>query len=202
MNMKLTDITQQVKNTNRYSYFVDGKYSFSLGQQQARECGLRIGQELDEPAVQFWKQQSTKGKQWDLVLGWIARRQRSVKETRDYLTRKQLEPDRIDEFVERLLGLKYLNDESFAQMWVRNRRELKNSSKRKIQAELRSKGVSHDLIELALNEHDETDQSALLECLQKRAHRYDDEQKLIAYLARQGFGYADIKEALQTFKQE
>jgi regulatory protein len=39
--------------------------------------------------------------------------------------------------------------------------------------------------------------SELQKIIAKKRSRYDDEQKFMAYLARQGFSYDDIKEALR-----
>jgi NUDIX domain. len=44
--MKITAITQQVKRTDRYSIFVDGKYAFSLSESGLLASGLAVGQEL------------------------------------------------------------------------------------------------------------------------------------------------------------
>ena len=38
--------------------------------------------------------------------------------------------------------------------------------------------------------------AALRKMIAKKINKYDDERKLVAYLARQGFKYDDIKSAL------
>ena len=47
--MKITTIKQQVKNPERASIFVDGKYSFSLSLNELVAEKLKIGQEIDDP---------------------------------------------------------------------------------------------------------------------------------------------------------
>ena len=92
-----------------------------------------------------------------------------------------------------------LDDASFARSWVANRRLLRPTSKRKLQQELRAKRVPSAIIEEVLGE-DETDENDVLKALiaKKRAMtKYkNDDLKLMQYLARQGFGYSDIKNAL------
>jgi regulatory protein len=83
---------------------------------------------------------------------------------------------------------------------VESRRLLKATSKRKLAMELKQKRIAEDIITQVLAE-DETDERHVLRDLiaKKRTQtRYQDEQKLLAYLMRQGFNYDDIKAALQN----
>jgi SOS response regulatory protein OraA/RecX len=65
--------------------------------------------------------------------------------------------------------------------------------------ELRKKHISNEIIEKAIGSEPEDEQSALQTVIEKarRQTKYHDEQKLMQYLARQGFGYGDIKDALR-----
>jgi SOS response regulatory protein OraA/RecX len=63
-------------------------------------------------------------------------------------------------------------------------------------AELRSKGVNQSIIDEQLQSSDRTDSEEIQKIIAKKRARYPDDQKLIAYLARQGFSYDDIKGAL------
>jgi len=95
-----------------------------------------------------------------------------------------------------LLAKGYLDDEKFARFWIENRNVRRGSSLRKLSAELASKGVEKSIIDNILTETDRTDADELKKIITKKRGRYDDDKKLIAYLARQGFRYDDIKEAL------
>lgn len=97
---------------------------------------------------------------------------------------------------ERLVQKKYINDEKFARFWVENRNQRKGTSLRKLTAELRAKGVAGEIIEQVLSETERSDENELAKMIAKKRSKYPDEQKLMAYLARQGFGYDDIKSAL------
>jgi len=59
--------------------------------------------------------------------------------------------------------------------------------------------VSQDVISQVLADDEVTDQETLKKLIIKKSSqsRYKDEDKLIAYLARQGFRYDDIKQALK-----
>ncbi len=91
-----------------------------------------------------------------------------------------------------------VDDEAFATSWVANRRLLKPTSLRKLRLELRQKGISSEIIEKVLAEDEVSDSSVLMNIIarKRRQTKYQDDMKLMQYLARQGFGYGDIKSAL------
>ena len=196
--MRITAIKAQVKNVERVSIYLDGVYAFSLTQNQLLELKLHSGKELNDAEVAELKQASDYGKLLERVMNFIMIRPRSVREVHDYLWRKKAEPDTAARIIQRLKDRGYLNDTTFAASWVRARQLTKPVSKRRLQAELMQKGVAHDVIEQALGDDQYDETSALHEIVAKkrRQARYQDEQKLMQYLARQGFGYDQIKKAL------
>lgn len=198
--MKITDIKQQVKTQGRYSIFVDGKFSFGLGEAALMESSIRIGKELSRDELDQLKDTAKNDKAYNRALGMIARRQRSEWEIRDYLKRKEYDPELINSLVERLYASKWLDDSAFARMWIENRRMLKSTSTRRLQQELRAKRVSDEVISKALANDQTDEQSLIVELIERKQKqsRYQDPQKLMAYLIRQGYNYADIKQALAT----
>lgn len=202
--MKITDIKQQVKNQQRYSIYVDGKFNFGLGEMALMNSGLRVGKELNAAELEELKDTAKTDKAYNQALGLIARRARSEWEIREYLKRKEHDPEFIDQIVERLISSKWLNDLDFARRWVENRRLLKSTSKRRLSQELKAKRVSDDNIALALAE-DQTDELEVLKDLvarKRKQTRYQDSQKLMAYLMRQGYSYGDVKTAVSWQEEE
>ena len=196
--MKITSIKQQERLKNRYSIFVDEKYVFSLSTDALLEQQLASGQELDEAQLKAYKKLSQDDKAYGLSLAYVARRMRSIGELNDYFRRKQYEPDLAEQILAKLAKNGWVDDEKFAEAWVRNRRLLKNSSKRRLQQELKAKKVADEIIQKVLATDEQNDQQMLQELVEKkrRIARYNDNQKLMQYLARQGFSYDDIKSAL------
>ena len=197
--MKITAIKAQLRSPDRVSVHVDGKYALSLTQAQLLEQKIFAGKEIDEPRLRELKRESDYGKLLERAINYIMIRPRSVREVRDYLWRKKAEPDISASIVARLETRGYLGDDAFAKSWVRARQLTKPVSKRRLVAELRQKGVANELIEQTLHTETYDEQAALSELVAKKRKqaRYQDEQKLMAYLARQGFGYDAIRAALQ-----
>lgn len=195
--MKITGIKQQVKRPDRYSIYIDEKYVCSFSEPELFNLGLRIGRELTPEQLEDLKNDAVRDKAYYRSLDLVSRRLRSEWELRDYLKRKEYTPDIIDMTVERMIERGYIDDRLFAQRWVENRRLLKPTSKRRLQQELQAKRVSRTVID-ELFAADETDErEALRELVEKKARRYPDKLKFMQFLARQGYGYDDIKAVLE-----
>lgn len=203
--MKITKIVQQQKQHNRYSVFVEGKYSFSLSETALLESKISSGQALTPEQVAEYKQLSADDKLYNRALNYVALRPRSVWEVEFYLKRKDAPPPLIEQITNKLQMLGLLDDRKFAESFVHDRRLLRSASKRKIQLELRKKHIASDVIEQVLVE-DETDEPDMLKQLiirKRQQSKYkDDNLRLMQYLARQGFGYGDIKQALEDLDVE
>jgi regulatory protein len=212
--MKITGYTQQKNDPNRVNIMVDGKYRFSLDVFQLGDLGIKVGKDYSEQELDELEHESQFGKLYARALEYTLLRPHSSREIRDYLYRKTLTKKvknrrtgeiknregvskRISERVfERLQLRGHIDDEKFATFWVENRNLRKGVSKRKLQAELQAKGVDRSIVDSVIAKTERTDDDELQKIIAKKRGRYDDEQKLMAYLARLGFSYDDIKVAL------
>ncbi|HEX5798082.1 MAG TPA: RecX family transcriptional regulator [Candidatus Saccharimonadales bacterium] len=202
--MKITDIKQQAKRQDRYSVFVDGKYSFPLSEEELLAQDLKIGQEFNKAELEAIKDEAVIDKGAYRVLDLISRRPRSRWEIEDYLKRKNYKPEEVEKIIKKINKKGYIDDLSFAKRWIENRRLLKSTSKLKLRMELRQKRVEEEFIQRALENDEADDQEVIKDLIAKKRSqtRYQDEKKLIAYLARQGFNYSDIKDALKDTEQQ
>lgn len=198
--MKITSIKQQVKRTDRYSIFVEGKYSFSLSENALLSSKLASGQELSKEEVREFKKISNEDKLYHQTLRYVAMRPRSRWEVEFYLDRKKgASPALIETILNKLSNIGLIDDVKIAKAFVADRRLLRPTSRRKMFAELKKKRVADEIIEQALGSEADDEQTALQEMIERkrRQTKYQDDLKLMQYLARQGFGYDDIKHALK-----
>lgn len=197
--MKITAIKAQVKNTERISIYVDEKYTFSLGYNQLLDQKLRVGLEIDDARLAELKHLSDFGKAYERALNFVMIRPRSTREVQDYARRKKWTPEDTIAIIDKLKARRYLDDANFARAWVESRALGGKTSKRKLQLELKNKGVADDIIRQALENAEFDESHALQELIAKkrRLPKYAaDDQKLMQYLARQGFSFDDIRQAL------
>lgn len=196
--MKITAIKAQIKNPDRISVYVDEKYSFSLNYAQLLDLKLRVGLEIDQVKLDDFKKASDFGKLYERLMRYALLRPRSIYEIEQYCRRKKYVLDDCQEIIQKLITRGYVNDAQFAKSWIENRRLNKSVSVKRLRLELRQKGLSGDIVDEVLSESEYNEQTALQDLITKkrRQTKYQDNQKLMQYLAGQGFGYDDIKQAL------
>jgi len=197
--MRITAIKQQVKQATRYSVFVDGKYSFSLSETALLDSGIASGQELTTTRLAELKKLSASDKAYGRALRYVAMRPRSEWEVRFYLKRKDVDAAEAAAITERLRRNGLVDNAAFARAWVANRRLLKATSKRRLVQELQQKQVPNAIIEQVLAEDTADERQTLRDLVAKKrsiARYRADQTKFMQYLARQGYGYDDIKAVL------
>lgn len=221
--LTVSKIARQVKNTDRYSVFINDKYTFSLSEYQLAGARLYIGKVFTQQELDDFIHESQFGKAYERALNYVMIRPRSRREIADYLTRtflypkpklytdksgqkhyKKTEVDKtavqnmIARILERLEQKGHINDESFAQSWVRSRQLTKKTSRRKLEQELRAKFVDSDIIATVLQIEDINEAENLKEIIEKKRRqvKYQDQTRLTQYLLRQGYSYGDIKDLI------
>jgi regulatory protein len=211
--MRITSISAQVRNPDRVNISIDGMYRLSLNISQVTDLKVKVGRELGEQELAELETESQFGKLYARALEYCLMRPHSVREVRDYLYKKTLakkykdrqgqlrekngySPTLSVRVLEKLQHKGYVDDEQFARWWVENRNLTKGTSLRKLTAELRAKGVSGETIDQVMRQSDRDDKIELAKIIAKKRSKYPDDQKLLMYLARQGFSYDQVKEAL------
>lgn len=211
----ITKLASGIKDANRVNVFLDGKFALSLDVAQVVELQIKVGQKVNAERLEVLRSASEFGKLYQRTLEWVLTRPHSIRETRDYLHRRQqkrlitnrqrvreekkpfpeIQNETIELVVERLIQRGYLDDRNFANYYVENRFVKKGVSTKRLRMELQKKGVASAEIEAALSAGTRNDEEELRKMLVKKRARYDD-QKLIAYLVRQGFDYHKVIEVV------
>ena len=203
VRLKITDIRQGVKNPERVNVFINGKFAFSLDIAQVVDLKIKVGKEITAEELEEYKKQSDFGKLYQRTLEWVLMRPRSEKEVRDYLRKKiyerKIEEEYINLIIEKLRNKNYLDDAKFAEYYVENRFVKKGISKKRLKMELMKKGVDAETIERVLDGRN--DEEEILKIIAKKRAKYDDE-KLIAYLCRQGFPYQLVQSLVANHEKD
>ena len=198
---KITDLKQGVKNPNRVNVFVDGKFAFSLDVTQVVDFKIKVGKLITPEELLEYQKASEFGKLYQRALEWVLVRPRSEKEAYDYLYKKvyekKLDKNYINNILEKLKDRKYLDDFKFAEWYVENRFVKKGVSVRRLKMELMKKGIEKSIIEEILSASDRNDKDEILKIIAIKRAKYDDE-KLIAYLCRQGFSFELASELVRS----
>jgi regulatory protein len=129
------------------------------------------------------------------------------------LTKRGYPDDVSGDVLDRLAQVGLVDDEDFAEQWVRSRRVNAGKGKRALAAELRTKGVDDEVITATLADIDpdtERSRAARLVADKLRRERLTDDEaklarRLVGMLARRGYdqsmAYDVVKVALATERE-
>jgi len=213
--MIITDITQQVKNKKRYSVFLDGEFAFGIDGTELLYHKLEIGQKLERDDYVKLLIRLEYAACRDAAVRYLGRGLRSIQQVRDKLTEKEFSPTSIQRVIELLTERGYLNDVEFALSFITHKIKINNFGRRRIEWELKTKGVAERDISAAFeqfNDHEDgveqedVDLTAARAALVKKTRNRDlalikDDPKelnrLKGYLARRGFDFDTIDAVLE-----
>lgn len=150
----------------------------------------------------------------EAAAAFLAVRPRSVAETARRLRHLGYPHRLVDEVVDRLLEMGYLDDAAFARAWVESRDTARPRGESALRRELAVKGVPRETVDAVLSEradgpgtdHADADVGAARRLLERRRNSLERErdprrrrQKAYALLARNGFDPHVCHEASAAF---
>jgi regulatory protein len=143
----------------------------------------------------------------NLCLRLLTARARTRAELEGQLTKRGY-PDDVSQLVlDRLAQVGLIDDEDFAEQWVRSRRVNAGKGKRALAAELRTKGVDNDVIATVLADIDagaerERAEQLVRDKLRREKLGEDDDTKvmrrLVGMLARRGYSQTMAFDVVKT----
>ena len=123
---------------------------------------------------------------------------------REYLTGKGYSPDVVSNVVDRLKELKYLDDETYARLYVEQNSQSKGEYR--LKQELSVKGISKALIDKYCVQDGERSVNAAAQLAVKYMKGKPSDvktlQKLQRYLISRGYGFDTVNQVIHNFKQD
>jgi regulatory protein len=201
--MIVTEIRQQVKDSKRYSVFIDGEFAFGMSGVDVLYHHLKEGLELSREEYERILSDTVYNKAKDKAIKLLGFAARSEKELRERLL-KDYNEEITDKVTAMLKHYGYINDEAYAKAYYRECSRLKKWGERRIKYELKLKGISDEAIALAAEEDDTDTAEVIAALIEKRLKgrkitSYAEYKKQADFLARRGFSYDDIKDGLSGF---
>ena len=163
------------------------------------ESGFRQGSDLTEEQLNTLLATSQYNRARERALYLLGLRDYACKELEQKLY-TEATPEVAAAVVERLREVGLLDDERYAARLARSLSEIKHYPRRRIEQELRHRGISGVLIQTVLSELEGEDYEQALALLQKKYYNKlndpDSRRRVIAALARRGFSYGSIRRAM------
>lgn len=205
--MKITSIERNKKNKERLSVFIDGRYSFSMPEDEYLRMNMYEKGDISETEINYIKNvlnyRSAKAK----AVRLLSLKLRSEKEVGCKLENEGFDRETIYKVLEELKSIGYINDKIYTQKYVYDRSKLKPKAKKMLRYELESKGIDIDIIEEVLNTMELDEVSISEGLIKKKFGKYDLSDgrivnKVKAFLHHRGFSLSTIETALKNIKDE
>ncbi|MFD1827505.1 regulatory protein RecX [Mumia zhuanghuii] len=130
-----------------------------------------------------------------ILLDRLAERPRSRAELATQLGRRNVPDEIAERMLDRFEAVGLVDDEEFAQLWVRSRQQIRGLSGRALALELRRKGVDDEIVRDTIDAIDPASEEEVARALVRkklRSLRNVDEQvkvrRLVGVLGRKGYG--------------
>lgn len=191
-------ITFKKGKSDKIHISADGEYRLTVDETFFSSLFIKQNQEMDEEEFCLLEEKINTRRAYNYCVSLLSRREHTEKELRDKLIQKGYSEQSFAA-VEKLSQQGYVSDERFASCYAAELKNLKGYGKRRIEQELRRKGVSRDIIMSTLEEIDFDDGRILDVIRRKYRHCFDDEKsrrRAINGLMRLGYSFSEIKDAL------
>jgi regulatory protein len=143
----------------------------------------------------------------DLAFRYLGHRDRTVAEVRERLSAERIEPAVVDDAIDELRHLGYLDDARYAQRFAEDRRTIDAWGPERIERRLLAVGVDAALIAAALGERGAGEElEAALAVLRRRFERppaHDrDRDRALGLLVRKGYELELAYDAVRAFERD
>lgn len=201
--MKITSIVK--KSGTRYTVEVDGAYWYIVDEEILASCHLREGLEVDEEFLRGVRLQAEERRAREYAFHLLEVRDYAEQELYDKLCR-HVSRETAAKTVAKMVDLGLLNDESYAAKLAEHLLAQKKYSRRRALYELQRRGIDREQAELALEGVEITPEEQICALIEEKYWRKlkepDGRRKVLAALARQGFGYSESSHALNHYLEE
>ena len=166
-------------------------------------CAFHIkeGREFEEPKFEqviskVWTERA-KAK----VMSSVLYSPKTSKQVKDKILKEGFNENVADKLVDELTEKGYIDDEAYAERFIKKAIKSKPNSVMKITADLRGKGISGEVISRAIKNLTPDEDEMALRALEKKLHqsRDKDYNKLYGFLSRKGFPSGAARKALEHF---
>lgn len=209
--MIITKIEQQLKNAQRYNVYIDGEFVLGVYDDTLLKYQLRKGDEISAEKLSEIREYDEYNYGKSIAYKFLSYKPRSIKEVKNKLTYKKISKESVEKIIEHLKKYQFLNDESYAKMYLEQRINNKSMGKSMVQFKMIDKGIDKEMISKVIEENYPEDKQIesgkkLLEKYLKKKQKIEDKQELkkkcYQYLFSRGFSYGIIAQILNISENE
>jgi regulatory protein len=199
--MKVTSLTKQKKNENRYNVYIDNEFAFSASLENIVKYSIKQGMELTEDELQNLSELCEGAKAYEYALFILSRRDYTTLEVERKLMHKEYSEATISRVLEKLKLYGIISDDRFIEKYVNDGQKIKKHGIRKIKHDLGSKGIGKESIQ-AIQKDENLEFNNAYSLAKKKLELIKDKdkqkEKIYRNLVSKGYEYDIIKRVLNT----
>ncbi|MCU6786972.1 regulatory protein RecX [Aedoeadaptatus acetigenes] len=192
------------KEGQHYLIYLSDEETLALKESVFVRHNLYKGKDLDEEDVAAIAFDSARQEGIDLALKKLTNR-KTEQEIRELLIDAKLSEQVIDEVVAYLSEYGFLDDEAYALLFSRDKRNINGYGPVKIAYALRRKGIDDECIARGLEEYTTDSEKELIQSIVEKKYLRGGElnkswEKIVRFLLSRGFHYDAVKDVLSQWK--
>lgn len=201
-------LTAQSGRRDKVHILLDGEYKITTNADFWNKCSYADGDEIDEAEFEALCGKINCAKALKKCGDFIGRREYSAKQVKDKLLQNGFDEEIAENAVQKCLDSALIDDRRFARAYVFHLYSTKSLPLARIRYELSAAGVDKSIAEEELEAAEIDDVQSIIKIVKRKyLSRVDfdnkkEVEKLTLSLARRGFSFADIKNALDEMESE
>ena len=203
MSRVITKISRQKRNQERYNIYLNEEYAFSVDEAILIQYSLTKGKVLDDLTVDEIAFDDEIQRSFNRALSFLSYQMRSEHEVHEKLKALEFGEAVIQEALQKLKKLGFLNDESYSKALLETKKKTAKKGPRAIQKDLEKKGIDKKLQQKVLHSFSEEEQLQLAIQLAEKAVRNERrktpsqmKQKVQEILTRKGYTFSIVEQVL------
>lgn len=206
----LTALSADPHRPGRFEVEIDGRAAGRVSIDAIERLALQVGRPLDARQEAELPLEMERAATYDRAVGMLAAGARAGADLRRVLLRKGEPPHAVDHAIERLTAAGYLDDAAFARQFARAKMLGARLSRRRLESELRRRGVDRGVASEAIAAviaEEQVDEGAMVEEAARKKlrtlaslDRPTRRRRLYAYLARRGYDLDEIRRVLERLE--
>lgn len=191
---------------NKYNVYLSNGEVLNLQEQVITENELLLKKEISQELYNKLVRDNKIYELMEMAVKYISIRLRSIKEIKDYLLKKGGSNNEVEDAVQRLIELGYLDDDRFTKAFIKDKLKFTTIGDYKIKMQLNNLGVSSSVIEDNMDKIDnniiEEKIKKIIEKDKKRNKKYTGQilkNKIYNHLLNQGYSQDKVITIINTY---
>ncbi|QNQ83285.1 recombination regulator RecX [Lactobacillus sp. PV037] len=142
----ITKVSRQ-KRKGYYNIFLNNSFAFGVSERTLSEYRLLVGVELTDEQIKVIKQFELNDKALQVAINYLSYQPRTVGEIKQYLHKKEVGQEAVENIIIQLTNLGYLDDEKYADLFIKNDLRVGKDGPKTLIFKLTQKGIAKNISE-------------------------------------------------------